>query len=286
VNETSMTPGVTRIKQHYPLMSAQEKRVADYVLSNISGVLSMPTSEIAKRAGTGTATVVRFCRSIGFSGVSDFKHYLKSAQLSSDGPWSSFDRADTIAQIAVKTMDYNKRAIDETLMVLSVDAVEAAADAIAKAGRFVIFSEGSSGATATCAYSAFLQIGIPCSLVTDAFFQVSEAASLRPGDVALSVCHSGRARGAVDSIRLAKEAGATTVSIVGIVGSALTKVSDIILYTGLADNNFYSDTMAVRICELNVISVLHTALALRNKDKLGDFTSKNSDLFEIKRYQK
>ncbi len=283
---TEMNPGITRIKQHYPLLSAQEKRVAEYVVRNFQDVLGMPVAEISKAAGVSDATVVRFCRSIGFSGMAEFKSYLRRELLSPSGNWTSFSKNDSIEQIAVKTMDYNKRAIDETLMVLSGEAVEQAAEAIDKAKRLVIIAEGGSACAARSAYDAFLQIGMQCSLVTDPFFQVLEASRLEANDVALGVCHSGRARNMVDAMSVAKDAGAKTISIVGIVGSPLTKISDIILYTGLADNSFYSETIAVRICELNVLSVLHTVLALKNSEKIGDYRSANSKLFELKRYKK
>lgn len=283
---TDMNPGITRIKQHYSLLSAQEKRVAEYVIENWQDVIGMPVAGISKAAGVSDATVVRFCRSIGFTGMAEFKSYLRRELLSPSGNWTNFHENDTIEQVAVKTMDYNKRAIDETLMVLSSEAVEQAVAAIDKARRLTIIAEGASACAARCAYDAFLQIGVPCSLVTDPFFQVMEASRLGPEDVALGACHSGRARNMVDAMRVAKQAGATTISIVGIVGSPLTKTSDIILYTGLADNSFYSETIAVRICELNVLSVLHTALALKNSEKLGDYRSINSTLFELKRYKK
>lgn len=285
-NISDTNPVFTRIHRHYSLMSIKERRVADYIMSDLESVTTLPVAQIAKNAQASPATVVRFTNSIGFSGVAEFKNYLRSELFSSNGTWSAFDPSDSFARIAVKTMDYNKRAIDETLMVLKEEAVSAAVQAIEKANRLIIFTEGASGCSAQCAYDAFLQIGVRCSIVTDPFCQVMEVAQMTKQDVAFAVCHSGRARNSVDAIRLAKKAGATTISVVGTVGSPITKSSDIILYTGLADNSFHSETMAVRICELNVISVLHTALTLRKQEALGDYRSRNSQLFELKRYEK
>ena len=283
---TDMNPVVRRIEQHYPMMSAQEKRVADYVVSDMDEVANCSVARIAQHAGVSPATVVRFTNSIGFTGMLEFKNYLRSEKLAPRAGWSTLHPGDSMERIASNTMQANKRAIDETLMVLNNDAAEAAVTAIEKARRVLILSEGGSGCSARCAYDAFIQIGIQASLVMDSFFQVTEAAHAKPGDVALSVCHSGRARNAVDAIRLAQEAGATTISIAGIVGSPITKYSDIVLYTGLADDSFHSETVAVRICELNVISVLHMALALRRQEELGDYRSANSERFELKRYKK
>lgn len=283
---TDTNPVITRIEQHYSMMSAQEKRVADYVMTHVEEIIHSSVAKIAQNAGVSPATVVRFSNSIGFDGVVEFKSYLRNGLLSPNGSWSSFAPDDSIERIATKTMDYNKRAIDETLIVLNHEATAEAVDAIEKAGRVVIFAEGASACSARCAYDAFLQIGIQASLVVDPFSQVSETALLTSDAVALGVCHSGRARNSVDSMRLAQQAGAHTISIVGIVGSPITKYSNNVLYTGLADNSFHSETVAVRICELNVVSVLHTALALRRQKQLGDYLSANSKRFELKRYKK
>ena len=277
---------ITRIKMHYDLMSNQEKRVADYIMLNLHDVISPPVAIIARNAGVSPATVVRFSHSIGFAGISEFKKYLKNELLSHNEAWYAVQAEDSIERIAKKTMDYNKRAIDETLVVLNNQAVEAAVKGIEKAERIVLLAEGASASSARCAYDAFSQIRVKCSLVMDPFFMVTEASQLCERDVSIGVCHSGRARNVVDAMRLAKDSGATTISIVGIVGSPITKCSDVVLYTGLADHSFHSETIAVRICELNVISVLHTAMAIRRQEILGDYRSDVSNLYELKRYQK
>jgi len=283
-NHADTNPAIIRIKKHYSLMSAKERKAADYIMSNPQQVMSLSTAKISQNAGISAATLVRFSKSIGFLGIGDFKNYLRREMLSPNSVLPSFDSHDSIEQIAVKTSDYNKRAIDETLVIMNAESLTAAVDAIERAERVFIFAEGGSGCSARCAYDGFLQIGLRCSFVMDPFFQVMEATKLGARDAALGLCHSGRARNTVDAVQLAKEAGATTVSIVGIVGSPITKHSDILLYTGLADNSFHSETMAVRICELNVISVLQTALALRKKKQLDDYRRVNSELFKMKRY--
>lgn len=77
--------------------------------------------------------------------------------------------------------------------------------------------------------------------------------------------------------------GATTISIMGLAGSPLSKCTDIPLYTGLSGHTFFSDTIAARICELNVVSALHALLVLRNEERLGDYRRKVSELLNIKR---
>ncbi|HEY1230433.1 MAG TPA: glucokinase, partial [Ramlibacter sp.] len=54
-------------------LSPAEQRVATLVLEHPRKVLSEPIAEIAKLADVSQPTVIRFCRSLGFSGLADFK---------------------------------------------------------------------------------------------------------------------------------------------------------------------------------------------------------------------
>ncbi|HEY8707716.1 MAG TPA: glucokinase, partial [Burkholderiaceae bacterium] len=59
-------------------LSPAEKRVADYVLAHPRSVLNDPIAQIALAAAVSQPTVIRFCRSLGCEGLSDFKLRLAS----------------------------------------------------------------------------------------------------------------------------------------------------------------------------------------------------------------
>ncbi|MEA4848798.1 MAG: MurR/RpiR family transcriptional regulator [Clostridiaceae bacterium] len=274
---------LSRIRQHYELLSNTERRIADLILMEWKRIIDMPVAQIAEEAGVSQATVVRFCRSIGFNGVPELKLYLKREQLSPLGELSEVEIDESAAVVAQKIMRYNKNALDDMLTVLNGEQLQLATDALNTAERVVILSEGGSASTARCAFDVLLQIGMPCSMVEDPFFQIQAAALMKPGEVAFAVCHSGRARNTVESMQKAHEMGATTISIMGLAGSPLSKYTDISLYTGLSGHTFFSETISARICELNVVSALHALLVLRSEERLGDYRRKVSELLNIKR---
>ena len=59
-------------------LSPAERRVADHVLAHPRSALNDPIAEIAKAAQVSQPTVIRFCRSLGCEGLSDFKLRLAS----------------------------------------------------------------------------------------------------------------------------------------------------------------------------------------------------------------
>ena len=67
-----------RIKASLPSLAPAEQRVGRLVLTDPRAFANLPITELADRSHVSKPTVVRFCRSMGYDGLSDFK--LKLAQ--------------------------------------------------------------------------------------------------------------------------------------------------------------------------------------------------------------
>lgn len=91
-----------RIRMELGQFSAAEQAVAQLVLKDPSGFQKMPVTELAKRAGVSSPSVVRFCRSLGYEGLSDFKLKL-AASLNAGVPFihqsvQAGDNGETLIQ--------------------------------------------------------------------------------------------------------------------------------------------------------------------------------------------
>jgi len=61
------------ISSLYRSLTKTEKKIADAILLNPDLAVQCPLAEIAAHLEVGEATFVRFCRTLGFKGFSDFK---------------------------------------------------------------------------------------------------------------------------------------------------------------------------------------------------------------------
>ncbi|NCB01499.1 MAG: MurR/RpiR family transcriptional regulator [Spirochaetia bacterium] len=277
---------LTRIKQHYHLLSISEKRIADFILENYRSFGNITAQGIADSTQTSPATIIRFCRSIGFKGFVDFKIFLKNEVISPSANWLNVSSEESMAMIKQKSFAFNRRSMDETLSIIDDEALEKTVELIDKAPQILIIGEGGSGSSSRAAYDAFLQIGIRCDYIEDPFFQILAISNMEKKGIVLGFSHSGMSRNVFESIKLAHERGITTIGFVGITGSPLTKHLDIVLFTGVSNHTFFSDTLSARICELNVVSTIHAALSIKRKDELGDYHEKVSKLLSIKRVKR
>ena len=64
---------IEKIRGKEKLLTNTEKKIAEYVLNNYDKVLNCNITELAEGAGVSDASVVRFCKSIGYKGYQDFK---------------------------------------------------------------------------------------------------------------------------------------------------------------------------------------------------------------------
>lgn len=258
----------SRIREHYPMLSNQEKRVADAVLEQSEHARGMTVATLAADADVSGTTVVRFCRSIGFKGFSDFKMYFIDQLKRADTSWENLKEDDSVEEVAQKVFNYNRGAMNDTMLMLDCDAVEAAVEAILGAQRIFISAGGGAAGSGICLMDAFLQIGIPCFEIQDTLFQVMNAHMMREGDLVIGISHSGKTSVVVDTLAQAKASGASTLAIVGLVGSPVCRHADIVVHTGLAEQSCFSKTITARLCELEVISTIYSLIYLKRRDQI------------------
>ena len=95
-----------RIRAALPALPPAEQRVAKLVLNDARSFATLPVGELAQRAHVSKPTVVRFCRSVGYDGLADFK--LKLAGSVNEGvPFvhRAVDVDDKASDLIVKVVD-------------------------------------------------------------------------------------------------------------------------------------------------------------------------------------
>lgn len=256
---------LARIRSVQSSLSHSEVAVATFVLATPADAIRLGIKVVAERAGVSTATVLRFCRTLGFAGYKDFKIALALETGRSPVVLSEEVRADdTPMQIARKVLRADMQAIAHTLELLDEAALNKAVRALHAARRIEIYGVGSSGPIAADAYYRFLRIGLRVAVVTDSHMQAVSAALLEPGDVALVISHTGRTKETLETARKARERGATVIALTSFLRAPIREVANIVLVTATAETAFRVEAMASRIAHLSVIDVLYVALATRS----------------------
>jgi RpiR family carbohydrate utilization transcriptional regulator len=256
-----------RIRACLPSLAPAEQRVGKLVLADPRRFASLPVVELAELSHVSKPTVVRFCRSVGYDGLADFK--LKLVGSVSEGvPFihRAVDMDDKTSDVMVKVIDNTVAAFLKYRNDASASAIEKAATALAstyETGRHIEFyGVGNSGIVAQDAQHKFFRLGVNAISYSDGHMQVMSASMLRAGDCVVIISNSGRTRDLMDACDIAKRNGATTIVITAS-GSPLATAGEIHVAADHPEGYDRYSPMVSRLLHLMVIDILATCVALR-----------------------
>lgn len=261
-----MTDVLAKLRFLLPTLPRAEKAVAQYILGNSELVRSMTLTILSSETQSSEASIIRFCRRLGFDGFADLKRALMSA-IVDENPLVTQEilPGDSITSIMAKVVADNAQILRDTMSLITKD-YDRALKALLRAKSIHFFGMGDGYAVAQLAHMKFLRLGIPGSAHSDVMLQCSVASLLTPGDVAFAISFSGASATIVQAIRLAKEAGATTICITQMNKSPLVKYTDINLFTATTDLTVGKDIISRRVADQAIIDALYLAV-LANTEK-------------------
>jgi RpiR family carbohydrate utilization transcriptional regulator len=277
-----------RIKASLPSLAPAEQRVGKLVLQDPRAFANLPVTQLADRAHVSKPTVVRFCRSVGYDGLSDFK--LKLAGSVSEGvPFihRSVDADDKTTDVMVKVIDNTVAAFLKYRNDASASALDQAVQALAQTHstgkRIEFYGVGNSGIVAQDAQHKFFRLGMNTIAYSDGHMQVMSASMLGPGDCVVVISNSGRTRDLMDACDIAKKRGATTIVITAS-GSPLATAGQIHLTADHPESYDRYSPMVSRLLHLLIIDILATTVALRIGETLQPALREMKNNLRNKRY--
>jgi glucokinase len=244
-------------------LSPAETRVADFVLAHPRAALNDPIASIAKAAAVSQPTVIRFCRSLGCEGLSDFKLRLASG-LTGTVPLTHTQVTgdDSTLELGVKVLGNTASAILQVREQLNRETIDRAIDLLTVAERVDFYAVGHSRVVADDAQFKFLRFGVSSGAHTEARLQIMSANVLKPGDVAVIISSSGRIEDLLEVADTAHRRGAAVLAITAS-NSPLAKKADVTLIVDHVEDVAKHVPMVSRILYLLVIDILAVGVAMR-----------------------
>jgi len=254
-------------------MTRSEVRIARQILAAPDNFVRSSVRSVAADLGVSEPTILRFCRAIGCEGFKDLKfrliQELALSQANSDRAERATKATGSAGRGAVarepdddRVFDTIIEALTRTRATLVYQDISRSAQAIAKAGRVVVYGiGGSSAALASEAHNRLFRLNVPVMVFTDGYTQRMSAAILAEGDVALFISSTGRPRELQESLELAKYCKATCIAITD-KETPLGRDADICLHVGLAASGVEEiQPNPMRFAQLFVIDRLAYAVA-------------------------
>jgi glucokinase len=243
-------------------LSPAEQRVATLVLEHPRKVLGEPIAEIARLADVSQPTVIRFCRSLGFLGLADFKLKFASSLTGTIPVRHSQVRvSDSTHDLSAKVIDNTVSAILKFRDQLDVASIDRAITMLRKANRVEFYAMGNSRVVALDGQHKFFRFRIPTSSYGDSHLFTLAAELLKPGDVVIAISTSGQLPELLAAVDTARAAGADVIAITSS-KSALAKKATICLAVDHSEDSTTFLSMISRILQLLLIDIMSVGISL------------------------
>jgi DNA-binding MurR/RpiR family transcriptional regulator len=263
-----------RVRGALPSLRPAEQRVAEAVLADAAGVSERSITSLARLCRTSETTVLRFCRALGLAGYPELRIALARAAQGEENDRARGTDLDTVitdsdslAEVVAKITYADQRSIADTGAAVDVQALQNAVDAVARARRVEVYGVGASALVAHELHTKLHRIGVASCAWADPHTALASAAGLAPGDVAIGISHTGTTLDVLDSLRVARTRGATTIAITNFDRAPIVGVSDVVLTTAARETTFRTGAMSSRVSQLVLVDCLFTGVAMRTYDR-------------------
>jgi RpiR family transcriptional regulator, carbohydrate utilization regulator len=268
-NRDPQTGTLIRLRGLYPSLKTALRKVGDVILRQPEMAIYASVNEVAAIATVSEATVMRFCRILGFKGFQDFKIALAREMVI---PSPRFyeevgDAGEDEVAIVRKIFQINGVALQDTLEILEIEAMKEAARLLLSARQIMVVGVGGSGPAVTYAGNRFLLLGLKSYMCTDFYLMMMAASRLSQEDVVVAISNLGTTREIVETVGIAKEKKARVVCITNNSLSPLARMSNPALVTASREVTLPEEAVASLICQIAILDALFALIEQAQGEK-------------------
>lgn len=264
-----------KIREMRDSLTPVERMVGDYILENTEEIPHLSIKELALGSKTSDASVLRFCKTMGYSGYRNFIVSISAALGSRDEEtkvqYTDIRPGDELSTIIANISHNNRKSIDDTMSVIDRGEIEKAVNILRQSKRIVFFGVGASGLICMDGEQKFSRINKICHAYRDGHSQLTAATLLGEDDVAIFISNSGSTIEILDALEIAQKNKATCIAITKYHKSALAERADIVLSISTPELTIRSGAMGSRIAMLTVIDILFAGVASAEYDSVKKY---------------
>ena len=261
-----------------------DRVLIEYIKENIEDVVYKPISQISKESGIGEATITRFSKKMGYSGLQDFKvtlareiSGLKNRKIIN----RSIENDEGVMESARKLFNSNIRILENTFNIIDGNDIEKATDMIINAKKVFFIGIGYSGMTAEDSNYKFSRIGFNCMSLDSSHNMIMMASLMDEDDVVVAISHSGETDETVKAVSIAKANGARVISVTEDKSSRLRDVSDVSLRYFSGESVLETGSISSKLAQFFVIDLVYTQVVKERYAEVVERKIKTTDAIKL-----
>lgn len=223
-----------RIDAQRSAFSAKQLQVARFLLDNEAAAAFLSVREVAERVGVGAATVVRFCRELGYQGFSEYQDETRQRVLAHETFTQrlrkQIDAGNFDTDLAGHMASAQTTNIENTLGRLKAVDLDSTVTAILNASAVRIFGSGLSACVAVAAEHSLSVLGLQAHAVTDGgLSHLRELSRISDQDVVLTISVWRYVKDSVLAAKAGRQAGAKVIALTDSELAPVAQFSDVVM---------------------------------------------------------
>ncbi|MFR0019124.1 MAG: MurR/RpiR family transcriptional regulator [Paraclostridium sp.] len=264
-------------------VTKSDKILIEYIKNNIEDVFYKPISQIAKESNIGEATITRFSKKMGFSGLQDFKVTL-AQEISSLSKSrnrniinSNIENNEPVIDTAKKLLATNISTLESTVDIINGSEIHKSAQLIINAKRIYFIGIGYSGIIAQDSNYKFMRIGLNCLSFDSSHTMIMMASIMQKGDLVIAISHSGETEEIIKTVEMAKQNEVDIISITKKKESSLKSTSDIHLEYISEETLLETGSISSKLAQIFLIDLIYTQVVKEKFNEAIDMKIKTTD---------
>ena len=182
-----------RIRQLYPRLALNERRLADFLLSQPDRARHLSSQKLAEESGVSQSSVVKFAQKLGYKGFPALKLALSESLADRDAitVHNHILSDDPLKVVGEKLLTEKISAIRATLDINSEEKLLQTLQLLKNANRILLVGIGASGLVAKDFSWKLMKIGINAVAEQDMHALLASVQAMAPGDVLLAISYTG-----------------------------------------------------------------------------------------------
>jgi len=246
-------------------MSANEKKLADFILDNASLIRDYSSQQIAAAVGVSQSSVVKFSQKIGYKGFTDLKLAIHETVVKQESNVSVLTgkRVPAGAEVELKDQLYHVKcdAISGATALNDDKTLQAVATVLEAAGRIQFIGSGNAFTIARDTAFRMISRGKAVIAEGDAQVQQSSVATLGKGDCLFIISCLGQAAHLVQMAKQASKSGAIVITLTNQVANPLAAVANLRLYSVSSGADSTIPDITASTSQQHVIDLVYFTMA-------------------------
>lgn len=223
-----------RIRQLYPTLAQNDRKLADFLLTNPEQASHLSSQKLAQQTGVSQSAVVKFAQKLGYKGFPALKQALSEIVMAPEQAVTLHNQilsTDSLKIVGEKLLAEKTAALRATLDINNEQRLTEALEMLRSARRVILTGLGASGLVAKDLAYKLLNIGVMAVSEADMHAQLAVVQGLDARDLLLAISFSGERREINLAAEEAQRCGAKVLALTSFTPNSLQQRADHCLYT-------------------------------------------------------